>query len=593
MAITKLLRIKEVKGRKKSSHLQKNIDYICNPVKTGNGFWIGGNAGPGPAAIYKNMMMNKKMWNKETGTQGFHYVISFPPTLDINEATAFRFAEEFCNDLLGDRFLYCFAVHNDQQHMHVHVTFDSVSKTDGLKFHSPKGDWEKRIQPITDKLCRKYNIPTLEYNKENPCGKDYDTWEYDSKNKKIESKETGNQKTGKEKSEKASRITWNDIIRDDIDEVIRKSGSYEDFKNILANEYHYEISDNKYLSLKPFGKEKAVRSVRLGKDYEKESIVERIKNGRKGYTHRVYGSAVVQRAIFEKTKDGWKMTGYQAAFFSHYHYCQNIRHPMYAETWKHKKDLLNIVEYGKQASYIIHNDLRSEADLEKRINDLESEQKKLKRAGDMLRRKMQPGGTYYYVKKLLRLMEERSKFPEGTRPDLEKQITEYKELITKNSDLRTAVSDYQKTEKQLQQYDSAMAAVKDELNLCERIRKMKFHEIRYKNEWLYPPSDRTRITVNKKLYAPFENDDFFICRIPGSSEYIMIPREDTYVFNDKTTSAYLYDRAEYEIVDLKGKRIRNAKGEEIKTHFSNRTKEKARKKYSKVKLSKSETADKI
>ena len=593
MAITKLLRIKEVKGRQKSSHLQKNINYICNPAKTGNGFWIGGNAGPGPEAIYKNMMMNKKIWNKENGTQGFHYVISFPPTLDITESTAFRFAEDFCNELLGDRFLYCFAVHNDQQHMHVHVTFDSVSKTDGLKFHSPKGDWEKRIQPITDKICKKYNIPTLEYDKENPHGKHYDTWEHDSKRSRSDYAESGNEKTGEAKPEKTTRITWNDIIRDDIDEAITKARNYEEFKSIMDDEFHYEIKDSKYLSLKPFGREKAVRSIRLGEDYEKEKIIERINNGRKGYFHKVYGSTVIQKAIFEKTKEGWKMSGYQAIFFSHYHYYQNIRHPMYAETWKHKKDLLNIVEYGKQASYIIHHDLRSEADLEKRINDLESERKKLKRAGDMLRRKMQPGGTYYYVKKLLRLLEEKSKFPEGTRPDLEKQIAEYKDLITKNSDLKTAVSDYQKTEKQLQQYDSAMAAAKDELDLCERIRKMKFHEIKYKNEWLYPTSDRTRITVNSKLYARFENDDFFICRIPGSGEYIMIPREDTYVFNDKTTSAYLYERAEYEIVDLNGKRIRNAKGEEIKTHFSNRTNEKAGKKYSKVKLSKSETVDTI
>ena len=403
MAITKLLRIKETKGRQKSSHLQKNIEYICNPVKTGNGFWIGGNAGPGPEAIYKNMMMNKKIWNKENGTQGFHYVISFPPTLDINEAAAYRFAEDFCKELLGDRFLYCFAVHNDQQHMHVHVTFDSVSKADGLKFHSPKGDWEKRIQPITDKLCRKYNIPTLEYNKENPRGRDYDTWEYDSKNRKTEA--TGNEKTRKEKPQKASRITWNDIIRDDIDEVIRQSESYEEFKSILVNEYHYEIRDNKYLSLRPFGKEKAIRSTRLGEDYEIENIVERIKKGRKGYIHKAYGSAVVQRAVFERTRDGWKMTGYQAAFFSHYHYCRNIRHPMYADTWKHKKDVLNIMEYGKQASYIIHHDIRSEADLDKRIKNLESERKKLKRAGDTLRKKMQPGGSYYYIKKLIRLME--------------------------------------------------------------------------------------------------------------------------------------------------------------------------------------------
>ena len=73
---------------------------------------------------------------------------------------------------------------------------------------------------------------------------------------------------------------------------------------------------------------------------------------------------------------------------------------------------------------------------------------------------------------------------------MKKKLQEYKELIAEGSDLKVAVSDYQKTEKQLQQFDLAMSAVKEELDLCERIRKMKFHEFKYKNEWLYPPSDR-------------------------------------------------------------------------------------------------------
>lgn len=49
----------------------------------------------------------------------------------------------------------CIALHNDRDHMHAHITFDSVSKNDGRKFHSPKGDWEKRIQPITDRICKR------------------------------------------------------------------------------------------------------------------------------------------------------------------------------------------------------------------------------------------------------------------------------------------------------------------------------------------------------------------------------------------------------------------------------------------------------
>lgn len=112
MAITKLLRLKEGKGSNKSAHLRNNIYYICNPEKTCEGRWIGGNAGTTPQVIYKTMMMNKDYWEKKNGTQGFHYVISFPPDISIDEAKAYRITEEFCKELLGDSFYYCIAIHN-------------------------------------------------------------------------------------------------------------------------------------------------------------------------------------------------------------------------------------------------------------------------------------------------------------------------------------------------------------------------------------------------------------------------------------------------------------------------------------------------
>ena len=170
--------------------------------------------------------------------------------------------------------------------MHAHVTFDSVSKLDGYKFHSPKGDWEKRIQPITDRLCKKYKIPTLSYEKEDAKGMDYGSWE-DGKKKK-ERRKTENRKgrksereqeknTGRQnRSEKSKtqigfsksdetendnykseedpsdqnkneesdsmKFSWYDIIRDDIDEAIESSDSYEEFLEYLKS-MHYEIRD--------------------------------------------------------------------------------------------------------------------------------------------------------------------------------------------------------------------------------------------------------------------------------------------------------------------------------------------------------------
>lgn len=101
MAVTRLLRIKETKGNNRASHLKKNIFYICRDDKTGNGLWIGGNAGSTPDVIYWTMVENKKFWCKEDGSQAFHYMLSFPPDCGVDEATAFQIVEEFCGELLG------------------------------------------------------------------------------------------------------------------------------------------------------------------------------------------------------------------------------------------------------------------------------------------------------------------------------------------------------------------------------------------------------------------------------------------------------------------------------------------------------------
>ena len=119
MAITKLLRLKESPRGSPAAHLKHNLLYICNPDKCAGGTLIGGNAGITPETIlqvgpiFSDIMANKRLWGKEDGTQGFHYVISFPPELNVSEETACAVAEDFVSELLGDRFYYAYAVHND------------------------------------------------------------------------------------------------------------------------------------------------------------------------------------------------------------------------------------------------------------------------------------------------------------------------------------------------------------------------------------------------------------------------------------------------------------------------------------------------
>lgn len=366
MAVTKLRRIKETSGKSPAAHLKKNLFYICNPEKTQGGIYVGGNAGISPEEIYRTMLRNKEYWQKTDKTQAYHYMLCFPPDCGIKEDLAYQVAKEFCEALLGDQYYYAFAVHNDKPHMHVHITFDSVAKTDGYKFHSPKGDWQKRIQPITDRLCRKYHLPTLEYQEKERTGMHYGNWKKYWDPKKV-------------------YYDWNDIIRDDIDEAIRYSVSMEEVLQYLS-EQQYVIRNGKYLSLKPYGRKRAIRTGRLGPGYTKEEIIRRIQNKalepeiQKRY--KTYGNREeIRQIIYAKVQrcPGWKMNAMQRQFFQRWNNTYYIRKPgRYRQAWKYKADILEVQNLADALNYLITYDIGDEQMLLER-------QKKVQQEADALR----------------------------------------------------------------------------------------------------------------------------------------------------------------------------------------------------------------
>ena len=207
MAITKLGYIGECKKGNKATHLYNAIHYIVNPKKTENGLWVGGNCGLKCSEAYDEMMRTKELFQKYNGRQGYHFVISFSPG-EATEKKAFDVANDFCKKLFGDEYEYIFAVHNDQPHTHIHIVFNSVDRIDGLKYRYLKGDWEKKIQPITDNICKKYGLSELVYDKEQPRkGMSYAAHE----------------------AEENDRFTWTKIIKADIDFAIAQSESIEDY----------------------------------------------------------------------------------------------------------------------------------------------------------------------------------------------------------------------------------------------------------------------------------------------------------------------------------------------------------------------------
>lgn len=185
MAITKILNIKESKGRNPASHLENALNYIQNPDKTEECVLVGGiNCLPDTA--FEQMVETKNIFYRSGNRQGYHVIISFSPEEKVTAEQAMYVLEHFAKDVLGDDYEAVYAVHTDREHMHGHLIWNSVSMTTGRKYNSPKGNWKNHLQPITNKYCDELGLSIMpaEYSK-NPKSISRDKWEKEMSMKEI------------------------------------------------------------------------------------------------------------------------------------------------------------------------------------------------------------------------------------------------------------------------------------------------------------------------------------------------------------------------------------------------------------------------
>ena len=185
MAITKILNIKESKGRNPASHLENALQYIQNPDKTEECVLVG-SINCLPDTAFEQMVETKNIFHKTGNRQGYHVIISFSPEEKVTAEQAMYVLEHFAKDVLGEDYEAVFAVHTDREHMHGHLIWNSVSITTGKKYNSPKGNWKNHLQPITNKYCKELGLGIIpaEYSK-NPKNISRDKWEKEMSMKEI------------------------------------------------------------------------------------------------------------------------------------------------------------------------------------------------------------------------------------------------------------------------------------------------------------------------------------------------------------------------------------------------------------------------
>ena len=262
--------------------LREAINYALNREKTENTFFEDA-IGCTLENAYEDMVATKKQFHKTDKVQGFHLVQSFAGG-EVSPELAHLIGVELAEQLLKGEFEVVITTHLNTGHYHNHLVWNSVSMTDGHKYHSNSRSYYTEVRKISDDLCRKYGLSIIQPGKGK--GKSYAEW----------------------MAEKNGKPIWRTAIRSDIREAVNQCFTWNQFlKEMEKRGYQWKLNQ-KYIALKAPGMERYIRLRSLGEGYSETAIRQRILQPKK-----IYPSSLSQK----NGKRRRKLKGLQALYYSY------------------------------------------------------------------------------------------------------------------------------------------------------------------------------------------------------------------------------------------------------------------------------------
>ena len=357
MAISKILCIGDCGSGYSGKHLKQALDYIVEEYKTENGKWVS-SLNCQVEQAYEQMRNTKEQFDKTDKRQGYHMILSFMER-EVDEETAFEIVGKFAKEYLGQDYEVVYSIHNNTEHIHGHILFNSVSFRTGKKYRYEKGDWSRKIQPITNRLCKEYGLSTIEISKD--------------REKKQESYQEWN-------DFRDGSFVWSDMIKRDIDVCIIRATNYNEFLDMIS-QMGYEIKnaypeDGKHLAIKPMGLTRFRRCKTLGEAYTREQISERIKTENLSHYHNWRQEPKIIRCKMKRLKRA-KLSKIQKYYFAKLYRLKLLKKRPYSQVWKYRNEIRQMQKLQEDYLFLVKYEIQSKTEISDIVGKLADKKREI------------------------------------------------------------------------------------------------------------------------------------------------------------------------------------------------------------------------
>lgn len=361
MATSKILYLNNSENKFKGKRLKQAIEYITDPTKTQDGRYVGA-VNCLIDRAYEDMVATKKRFDKTDKRQGYHLIISFKEG-ETDPDTVFEIVGRFVQEYLSKNYEAIYTIHDNTDHIHGHIVFNSVRFTDGKKYRYKKGDWMRYIQPLLNRLCEEYEMSVIDLSKDKS-----ETAQLDRIWKDI----------------KSGPSTWSEMIRRDMDLCIIKAGSFSEFL-LLLKESGYELKQGKYLSVRPPGMDRFRRCKTLGENYTEDRIRERILCETEK-TCKVESFEDAEKVVYGYIPGGKRarLTPLQKKYYSRLYQIGLLKRRPYSKAWMYKDEIKKMHTLQEQYLFLIKHEIEDvehlkeiQKELSKKKVDVTTEKKQL------------------------------------------------------------------------------------------------------------------------------------------------------------------------------------------------------------------------